>query len=244
MSCSSPCSYRYIAGNVSLRDLGRDRERRFAPDVPLASTRVGCELPRRPECRPRGSRVRRAAAARDTDRDPGGRRRRARPPEPGRDRHRRRHRRGLERGADAARAPTGRPSRRIAGTDRYDTSRTIVADAFDVTEVVWVATGANFPDALAARPRPPPTGLPVLIVPGTAPRIDAATMAALAALNPRSWPSRAAPASSARESDRRSRSRLGLACSALRRRHPLRHRVAINSVRLGPREPRSVYACW
>ena len=35
--------------------------------------------------------------------------------------------------------------RRLAGTDRYDTSRKIVADAFDATQVVWVATGVELP---------------------------------------------------------------------------------------------------
>lgn len=76
------------------------------------------------------------------------------------------------------------PVRRLAGTDRYDTSRKIVADAFDTSPVVWVATGANFPDALAASAAAAATDLPVLILPGTAPRIDAATTAALTALNP------------------------------------------------------------
>ncbi|MCD2441119.1 cell wall-binding repeat-containing protein [Agromyces sp. SYSU K20354] len=74
--------------------------------------------------------------------------------------------------------------RRIAGVDRYDTSRKIVADAFDASQVVWVATGANFPDALAASAAAALENFPVMIVPGTASRIDAASKAALTALNP------------------------------------------------------------
>jgi len=74
--------------------------------------------------------------------------------------------------------------RRIAGIDRYDTSRKIVADAFDSEPAVWIATGANFPDALAASGAASAAYLPVLIVPGNAPALDGATASAIAALSP------------------------------------------------------------
>ena len=76
------------------------------------------------------------------------------------------------------------PVRRIAGADRYDTSRKIVADAFDSAAAVWVATGTNFPDALAASGAASAAYLPVLIVPGNAPSLDSASASAIASLSP------------------------------------------------------------
>ena len=50
------------------------------------------------------------------------------------------------------------PVQRIGGTDRYDTSRRLVDAAFPTpTTAVYVASGANYPDALAAEP---PRGRP------------------------------------------------------------------------------------
>ena len=47
------------------------------------------------------------------------------------------------------------PVQRIGGTDRYDTSRKLVDAAFPTpTPAVYVASGANYPDALAAGPPP------------------------------------------------------------------------------------------
>ncbi|GAA1763051.1 cell wall-binding repeat-containing protein [Agromyces humatus] len=74
--------------------------------------------------------------------------------------------------------------RRVAGADRYDTSRKIVADAFGTSTQVWVATGANYPDALAASAAGAVERIPVLIVPGKASGLDAASKAALNALGP------------------------------------------------------------
>lgn len=74
--------------------------------------------------------------------------------------------------------------RRIAGADRYDTSRKIIADAWDAAAVVWVATGVNFPDALAASAAGAVDGYPVLIVPGRTSALDAPSRALLNALNP------------------------------------------------------------
>lgn len=68
---------------------------------------------------------------------------------------------------------------RYAGTDRYDTSRKIVAGEFGTAAGAWVATGANFPDALSASAAAAAADIPVLIVPGGAPTLDAASSTAL-----------------------------------------------------------------
>ena len=57
---------------------------------------------------------------------------------------------------------------RLSGADRYETAVNISAHAFPAgSEVVFVATGLNFPDALAAGPVAAELGGPVLLVPGT-----------------------------------------------------------------------------
>ncbi|MFE6965148.1 cell wall-binding repeat-containing protein [Agromyces sp. NPDC057679] len=61
---------------------------------------------------------------------------------------------------------------RLAGKDRYETSRRIIAAAFDEVPAIWVATGTNFPDALAASAAGAVDGLPVLIIDGTSTRYD------------------------------------------------------------------------
>ncbi|KQQ00043.1 MULTISPECIES: cell wall-binding repeat-containing protein [unclassified Rathayibacter] len=71
---------------------------------------------------------------------------------------------------------------RIAGSDRYDTSRKIVADAFpDGSSTVFLATGTNFPDALSVAPIAGRLGQPVLLVDGATQQLDEATKAALSA---------------------------------------------------------------
>lgn len=77
------------------------------------------------------------------------------------------------------------PVRRISGSDRYETSRRIIADAFDSAEAIWVATGTNFPDALSASGAASAASLPVLIVPGNAPALDGASASTIASLSPR-----------------------------------------------------------
>ncbi len=74
---------------------------------------------------------------------------------------------------------------RWGGTDRYDASRTIVRNAFLAkgnevgATTAYVATGANFPDALSASGAGGAFGTPVILVNGTAPKADAATIALL-----------------------------------------------------------------
>lgn len=74
---------------------------------------------------------------------------------------------------------------RLAGSNRYATSRAIVDHAFGGTGgIAWIATGVNFPDALSASNAAAAYGEAVLIVPGTAPSLDGATMTTIAELQP------------------------------------------------------------
>ena len=71
---------------------------------------------------------------------------------------------------------------RIAGANRYETSRLIAESAFESAEVAYVATGANFPDALAAGAAAAKSDAPVVLVNGASREIDAATSALLTGL--------------------------------------------------------------
>lgn len=73
---------------------------------------------------------------------------------------------------------------RISGANRYATSRAIVDAAFGATKYVWLATGVNFPDALAASNAAAAFREPVLIVPGNEASLDAATLSTIADRNP------------------------------------------------------------
>ncbi|QHC72960.1 cell wall-binding repeat-containing protein [Rathayibacter sp. VKM Ac-2805] len=75
---------------------------------------------------------------------------------------------------------------RIGGTDRYDTSRRIVADAFGTGPYsnMFVATGTNFPDALSAAPIAGWRAQPVLLVDGATSGADSATATAVRDLAP------------------------------------------------------------
>lgn len=68
---------------------------------------------------------------------------------------------------------------RVSGADRYETSRAIVERYFSSVETAWVATGANFPDALAASAAAGSVGGPVLLVNGLAGSLDSASRATL-----------------------------------------------------------------
>ena len=72
------------------------------------------------------------------------------------------------------------PTSRIAGADRYATSRAITAEAFaGGATTAFVATGANFPDALSAAPAASAFNAPTILVPGSAGSVDAATRSLL-----------------------------------------------------------------
>lgn len=65
---------------------------------------------------------------------------------------------------------------RIYGADRYATSRLLLADAFPRgLPALFVATGRNFPDALAAGPAAARLGGAVLLIDGSRPTTDTAT---------------------------------------------------------------------
>jgi putative cell wall-binding protein len=75
---------------------------------------------------------------------------------------------------------------RLAGADRYATSRAIVSSEFPAgASTVYIASGATFPDALSSAAAGGPNSAPVLLVPGTSSGgLDAATKSILAALHP------------------------------------------------------------
>jgi putative cell wall-binding protein len=64
---------------------------------------------------------------------------------------------------------------RLAGGDRYSTARTVVDYAFTSATTAYVATGQNFPDALAASAAGGATGAPVILVAGGRSTLDAPT---------------------------------------------------------------------
>jgi len=66
--------------------------------------------------------------------------------------------------------------KRFAGADRFEVSRMVTSDAFDDADVVYIATGLNFPDALSAGPAAATKHAPVILVNGTADSLDAATL--------------------------------------------------------------------
>ncbi|QHC57411.1 cell wall-binding repeat-containing protein [Rathayibacter sp. VKM Ac-2760] len=78
------------------------------------------------------------------------------------------------------------PTTRIAGKDRYETSRRIVEDAFPAGSFadVFLATGTSFPDALSVAPIAGRRGEPVLLVDGARDLLDEPTAAAIARLSP------------------------------------------------------------
>jgi putative cell wall-binding protein len=69
---------------------------------------------------------------------------------------------------------------RLGGADRYAASQSINAHFFTTADRVLLATGANFPDALAGSALAPKVGGPLFTVPGTC--IPAETLAQLTAL--------------------------------------------------------------
>lgn len=68
---------------------------------------------------------------------------------------------------------------RIGGADRYATSQLIAQNAFTSATTAYVASGLDFPDALASAPAAARFAGPVLLVPGTSGAIDSGTVAVL-----------------------------------------------------------------
>jgi putative cell wall-binding protein len=74
------------------------------------------------------------------------------------------------------------PTTRIAGSDRYSTAAAIAQGAFPSADTVYVATGMNFPDALAGVPAAAGDAAPILLVRQNS--IPASTAAQLIRLKP------------------------------------------------------------
>lgn len=66
-------------------------------------------------------------------------------------------------GSDDESGPTEPESVRVAGTDRYETASAI-ASAWDSSSAVFIATGENYPDSLAAGPAAASLVAPILLV--------------------------------------------------------------------------------
>ncbi|MDH6180017.1 putative cell wall-binding protein [Microbacteriaceae bacterium SG_E_30_P1] len=64
---------------------------------------------------------------------------------------------------------------RIEGANRYEVSRNLASEVFGTAERAYLATGANFPDALAAGAVGGNIGAPVVLVNGTQPTLDSDT---------------------------------------------------------------------
>lgn len=74
------------------------------------------------------------------------------------------------------------PTTRVAGPDRYATSRAIVDDAFTSASVAYIATGLDYPDALTASAAAAHVSAPVILVNGGQSTLDAATIPLLQSL--------------------------------------------------------------
>ena len=68
---------------------------------------------------------------------------------------------------------------RLAGADRYETSRLVSDYAFDASGSAFIATGRSFPDALSAGAAAGSIDAPIILVDGMAGDLDDATMAEL-----------------------------------------------------------------
>ncbi|GAA2242315.1 cell wall-binding repeat-containing protein [Herbiconiux moechotypicola] len=68
---------------------------------------------------------------------------------------------------------------RIAGADRYAVSRLVAETVFGTAAKSYVATGANFPDALSVSSAAGAQRSPIVLVNGTAPSADADTLSLL-----------------------------------------------------------------
>ncbi|MEV8214484.1 cell wall-binding repeat-containing protein [Leifsonia sp. NPDC077715] len=86
----------------------------------------------------------------------------------------------IESALDDVAKQVGATVTRIAGSDRFETSRRLATTAFGASiPTAFVATAMNFPDALAAGAAAGASGAPVLLVNGGAPSIDPFTTAYL-----------------------------------------------------------------
>jgi putative cell wall-binding protein/V8-like Glu-specific endopeptidase len=75
------------------------------------------------------------------------------------------------------------PATRLQGVNRYETAAAISKAGWSSSDVVYVTTGRNFPDALSAGPAAAAAGAPLLLVDPAS--VPAATAAELTRLRPR-----------------------------------------------------------
>lgn len=87
---------------------------------------------------------------------------------------------GIENSLAALGTPS--PSYRLTGADRYEAALAINQDTFSDAEIVFLATGLNFPDALAGAALAGKSGSPLFIVPGTC--VPQSILAEISAMNP------------------------------------------------------------
>lgn len=99
--------------------------------------------------------------------------------------------------AEIAALPTAPGVNRIAGADRFEVSRNVLAYAGFSTSasMVYAATGTNFPDALSAGPAAVVNTAPVLLVNGPAAALDQPTRSLLQAIRPQTVRIAGGPAS-------------------------------------------------
>lgn len=77
-------------------------------------------------------------------------------------------------------AALGIASRRVFGADRYATSRALIETFAPASDLLYVATGRAYPDALSAAAAAGATGAPVLLVNGATTALDVPTAALIA----------------------------------------------------------------
>ncbi|HWU45193.1 MAG TPA: cell wall-binding repeat-containing protein [Humibacter sp.] len=78
------------------------------------------------------------------------------------------------------------PVTRVGGADRYQTSLALANYAFGAVGSAYVATGANYPDAISAAAVAGAVGAPVILVDGTKATVPTATLDSISAHHPSS----------------------------------------------------------
>lgn len=81
------------------------------------------------------------------------------------------------------------PVARVGGADRFETSRLVAQYVFGETGATkaWIATGMNFPDALAAGAAAGANRAPLVLLPGQAASVDDAALSLFTALGTRDF---------------------------------------------------------
>jgi murein DD-endopeptidase MepM/ murein hydrolase activator NlpD len=142
--------------------------------------------------------------------------------------------------ADLATLVPGAAIDRLGGSDRYETGRLLVDEAFATATQAFVATGRDFPDALAASSAAGRLGAPVFLVDGLAQSVRPGIVESMQALG--AWTVRIAGGSGAVSTDiERGLESNGF--SVLRHEGPDRYQTAaaINAAVFGGTTPASAF---